>query len=727
MKFIPLFVLLFLQFTIFGYSQNDTISKPNKVKTNRNKKKSNQTQWAFKVITFSSQYSNKEKSANQILGKPNVLPIGGLSPCAWAVSKDYDKTKPTSIRVAFEKPVKATQVAVAESYKAGTIEKIVLYGSDNQEKIVYQNDPKLIDINSRMLNVFFEPTPFDVIEGELFLQPKKVSDFEIDAFGISGNTDTIKAYVNVALTMKFSFSKESLGPAINTKLDEVAPIISSDVKTLYFDRKNSPENVGGVNDEDDIWFSKADTNGNWLPAVNIGSPLNNKYNNFVQSITPDGNTLLIGNVYNLDGGMAPGASISNRTKDGWSFPEKQNIKNFKNDNQFVNYFLTNDNKFLLIAMENSSSYGGLDLYVSFRTGENNWSEPQNLGAVINTAANDYSPFLASDGVTLYYSTSGISGYGKEDVFMSRRLDDSWLNWSEPQNLGNEFNTKGSETKFTIPASGEHIYFSSTENSIGLNDFFRIKLPEEVQPVDITTHNVEIGNTKFAYYAVPFKSSFDSLKGVVRNDLNEKNINKATLYLIDTITGDTIAFSTTNDNGKFEMTVPKRDDESIDERDLQLVIVGDGYEKKVINIDAQYFESEYLIVGNVDTKMKVEMKVEKVIEFHNIYFDYGKAELNQNSISVLDKIVQIMNENKKMVIELSAHTDCQSSSDFNFNLSQKRATNAKNYIISNGISQDRIAAKGYGKTRLLTHCDCLKCTEDEHALNRRIEVKILKMQ
>lgn len=726
MKFISFFVLLFLQFTIFGYSQNDTISKPKKVTTNKHKKKGNQTQWSFKVINFSSQYSNKERAANQILGKPNVLPLGGSSPCAWAVSKDYDKTKPTSIRVAFEKAIKATQVAVAESYKPGAIEKIVLYGKDEQEKIVYQNDPTLIDVGSRMLNVFFEPTPFDVIEGELFLQPDKVRGFEIDAFGISDNADTIKACVNVALTMKFSFSKESLGTSINTKLDEVAPIISSDVKTLYFDRKNSPENIGGVNDEDDIWFSKADTNGNWSPAVNIGAPLNNKYNNFVQSITPDGNTLLIGNVYNIDGTMSPGASISNRTKDGWSFPEKQNIKNFKNDNQFVNYFLTNDNKFLLIAMENSNSHGGLDLYVSFRTGENNWSEPQNLGAVVNTVVNDYSPFLASDGVTLYYSTSGISGYGKEDVFMTRRLDDTWLNWSEPQNLGSEFNTKGSDTKFTIPASGENIYFSSTENSLGLNDIFRIKLPEEVQPVDITTHNVEIGNTKFAYNAVPFKSSFDSLKGVVRNDLNEKNINKATLYLVDTLTGDTIARSTTNDNGKFEMTVPKRDDESINERDLQLVIVGEGYEKKVINIDAQYFESDYLIIGNVDTKMKVEMKVEKVIEFHNIYFDYGKAELTPASLAVLDKIVQIMNENGKMVIELSAHTDCQSSADFNLNLSQKRATNAKNYIISKGISQDRIVAKGYGKTRLLTHCDCLKCTEDEHALNRRIEVKILKM-
>jgi len=576
-----------------------------------------------------------------------------------------------------------------------------------------------------MLNVFFEPTTFDVIEGELILQPEIIPDFEIDAFGISDRTDTIKAYVNVASNMRYSYKKESLGPAINTELDEIVPVISSDVKTLYFDRKYSPENVGGVEDEDDIWFSRSDSNGNWLPAVNIGSPLNTRNNNFVQSITPDGNTLLLGNVYNKDGTLAPGASISNRTKDGWAFPEKQSIKNFKNNNKFVNFYLTNDNKFLIIAMETDSSYGGLDLYICFRTGENNWSEPKNLGPLINTAANDYSPFLAADGVTLYYSTSGISGYGKEDVFMTRRLDDTWLHWTEPQNLGNEINTKGSDTKFTIPASGAYLYFSSTENSIGLNDIFRIKLPEEVKPVDITTHIVESENTKFSYKIIPFKSPFDSIKGHILDVLTEKNIKKATIYIVDTITGDTIARSSTNDNGDFELTVPKKD-ESIDERDLQIVIVSDGYEKKVINIDNQYFDSEYQVDGEVDTKMKVEMKIDKVIEFHNIYFEYGKADLTPPSISVLDKIVQIMNENEKMVIELSAHTDCKSSADFNLNLSQKRANSAKNYMVSKGINQERIVAKGYGKTRLLTHCDCLKCSEQEHAINRRIEVKILKM-
>lgn len=706
------------------YAQKNTSSKSKKENVNSNVY-NDHIQWANKVIAFSSQFSDKEKSAGQILGKPNVMPYGGSSPCAWTVVKNNKETKPASIRVAFEKPVKVTQVAIAESYKPGAIEKIILYGSDNQEKIVYQNNPKLVDANSRMLNVFFEPTPFDVIEGELILHPDKVNDFEIDAFGISDNKDSIKAYVNVASNVKYSYKKESLGTAINTELDEVAPVISPDVKTLYFDRKYSPENVGGLEDEDDIWFSSSDIDGNWLPSVNIGPPLNNKNNNFVQSITPDGNTLLLGNVYYKDGSVSPGASVSNRTKDGWGFPEKQNIKNFKNDNKFVNYYLTNDNRVLLIAMENSSSYGGLDLYVSFKTGENNWSEPLNLGAIINTVTNDYSPFLAADGVTLYYSTSGISGFGKEDVFMTRRLDDTWLSWTEPQNLGDEINTKGSDTKFTIPASGEYLYFSSTENSIGLNDIFRIKLPEEVKSIDVTTHTVESVNTKFSYKVIPFKLSFDSINGVVRDVLTDKNINNATIYVVNKATGDTIAYSTTNDNGEFEITVPKKD-ESIDERDLQLVLVGDGYKKKVIDIDSQYFESEYQIVGIVDTKMDVEMKIDKVIEFHNIYFDYGKADLTKASVSVLDKIVQIMNENEKMVIELSAHTDCQSSAEFNLNLSQKRANSAKNYIILQGISMDRIVAKGYGKTHLIAHCECLKCSEQEHAKNRRIEVKILKM-
>jgi len=729
MKFIPFFVLLFLQTAIYTYAQKDTVSMLTKKLVIKEQSKNEHIQWAYKVNKFSSQFSNKVRAANQILGKPNVLPAGGSSVCAWAVEKKSNQA--AFIRVAFEKPIKAIQVAVAESYNPGAIEKIILYGKDNQVLIVYQNTPKLLDTSSRMLNVFFEPAPFDIIEGELVLQPEKVPDFEIDAFGISDTTDTIKSRINVASNLKYFFLKESLGANINTEYDEISPVISPDGKTIFFDRKYSPENAGGKSDEDDIWFSQSDTNGNWLPAVNIGPPLNNKGNNFVQSITPDGNTLLLGNIYGEKNFMFPGVSISNKTKNGWSIPVAQTIENFQNLSKSVNFYLTSDNKYLLIAMETDSSYGGVDIFVCFRTGENNWSKPKNLGPTINTAANDFSPFLASDAVTLYYSTSGISGYGKEDVFMARRLDETWLNWSEPRNLCDAINTKGSDTKFTTSASGKYIYFSSTENSTGLNDIFKIRLPEEVKPIDeklLLTHTTKSENTKIVYKVVPFKLSFDSLKGIIQDAFTEKNINDAKVFVVNKITGDTIAYSTGNNNGEFSLIVPKKD-ESIDERDLQLVIVKDGFEKKVINIDTEYFESEYQIIGNVDTKMNVEIKVDKVIEFHNIYFNYGKAELNQNSISVLDKIIQIMNENEKMAIELSAHTDCRSSADFNLNLSEKRANSAKNYMVSKGISEERITAKGYGKTRLLVLCknnDCLKCSEQEHAANRRIEFKILKM-
>ena len=99
-----------------------------------------------------------------------------------------------------------------------------------------------------------------------------------------------------------------------------------------------------------------------------------------------------------------------------------------------------DQKTLIHAIEMNDSKGDQDLYVSFRKVDGSWSRPKNLGSTINTIKAENSPFLASDGVTLYFSTNGRPGYGKNDIFMSRRLDDSWVNWSEPENLGPSINT-----------------------------------------------------------------------------------------------------------------------------------------------------------------------------------------------------------------------------------------------------------------------------------------------
>ncbi len=155
----------------------------------------------------------------------------------------------------------------------------------------------------------------------------------------------------------------------------------------------------------------------------------------------------------------------------------------------------------------------------------------------------------------------------------------------------------------------------------------------------------------------------------------------------------------------------------------LVVEKENYETLELPFNEQYFDSDIPLEVNLEP----EIKKDKVIEFHNIYFDYGKATLKEESKQVLDRIVEVMNENPTMEIELSGHTDSQSSAQFNLKLSQQRADAAKEYLISKGIDPKRITAIGYGETKLLNHCkDNVPCSEEEHAINRRIEIKILKL-
>ena len=159
----------------------------------------------------------------------------------------------------------------------------------------------------------------------------------------------------------------------------------------------------------------------------------------------------------------------------WSKPVALNIINDYNYNKKANYFLTDNRQTLLMSVEREDSYGDRDLYVTFINRDSTWSEPLNLGDVVNTAGEESAPFLASDDKTLYFSSNGFSGYGGNDVYVTKRLDDTWKNWSEPENLGPEINSPLEDLFFNIPVSSEFAYYSRgvSENNM---DIFRIKLP-----------------------------------------------------------------------------------------------------------------------------------------------------------------------------------------------------------------------------------------------------------
>ncbi len=289
---------------------------------------------------------------------------------------------------------------------------------------------------------------------------------------------------------------EKLSDNVNSIYAERLPIISPDGRTLYFARKYHPGNTPDEREKDtyekfkdDIWVSRRQPNGDWSRAKNIGAPLNDDSHNFVIAVSADGKTLYLANKYKT---QKDGVSYTQKTGMGWSKPKALKIPNMYNRSKFVGYHVNVKGDVLVMAVERSKTVGGRDLYVSFLKKGDEWTEPVNMGKTINSKSEEASVFIAADNKTLYFSSMGHPGYGGYDVFMSRRLDNTWTKWSEPVNLGENINTKGNDYNYTIPASGEYAYFSSDvgERSL-MSNLYKIELPREVRPKPVTVINFKM--------------------------------------------------------------------------------------------------------------------------------------------------------------------------------------------------------------------------------------------
>ncbi|MGZ3929974.1 MAG: OmpA family protein [Bacteroidia bacterium] len=326
-----------------------------------------------------------------------------------------------------------------------------------------------------------------------------------------------------------------LDGGVNTAYPEMGPIVSADGKILYFSRVQHPLNTGGEQDEEDIWYAEWNSEtGSWGEAKNIGAPLNNKYPNFINSVSSDGNTLLVGNIYLPEGGMSRGVSLSHRTANGWSVPKALIIEDDISAKQLSGFCLSQDQSVLLTSREQrKDSYGDLDLYVSFIKADSTWSKPLNLGAIVNSAAAESAPFLSADKKTLFFTSESANGHGGLDIFMSRRLDDSWTNWSTPQNLGPKVNTPGDESFFSMSPDGSKLFFTSGGINDDDYDMFTMVNTGALTPVTVketikavlketskketNTNSAEKG-LSVSFMAVYFESGKASLSSAAMNEL-----------------------------------------------------------------------------------------------------------------------------------------------------------------------------------------------------------------
>ncbi len=297
-------------------------------------------------------------------------------------------------------------------------------------------------------------------------------------------------------------SSESLPKSINSGYQEVLPIISPDGNTLYFVRANHPQNTHGAENSQDIWFSKKDlSTGNWQPARHMGSPFNRQYYNAVYSVSPDGNRLLIEGAYRNGRYIGRGVSVSYFKGGIWRQPNELKVKNYENmaKGKFSTASLSADGNVLLLSFSKKKSGPKSelgDLYVSIKEEGENYSEPRSLGQIINgNNTNEFSPFLAADGKTLYFASDREGGLGSTDIYKTTRLDKSWENWSEPVNLGEKVNTAQYDAYYSIAASAEEA-FMITYAGDGNTDIIRVKLEvtDKPEPVVLLKGTIEDVNS-----------------------------------------------------------------------------------------------------------------------------------------------------------------------------------------------------------------------------------------
>lgn len=481
----------------------------------------------------------------------------------------------------------------------------------------------------------------------------------------------------------------SLGSGVNCSGGDLSPVITANGKRLYFGRYPFSGNMGDTTTED-IWYTDLQKDGSWGTAQNAGSPLNNEGANFLISISPDENSVLLGNTYSNTGRpRGAGVSSSVKTSQGWSIPKEVRIDNYYNRHRFSESCLDPSGMVLMMAIQRDDSRGQKDLYFSRRKSDGTFSVPTSCGPNINTWGSEMSPFLAADGATLYFASDGRRGFGGVDIWMTRRLDDTWTRWSEPKNLGPSINSPEWDAYYTVPARGDYAYLCGMNPENGSADLYRIKLTKGVQPnpvVLVSGRVIDASTKKPIATNVEYESLTKSkIIGIARSE---------------------------PDQGAYKIVLPAGDLYGFRAEAPGYYPVSDRLDTRNLTDYAELTRDLFL----------VPIRKNETIVLNNLFFDFGKADLRQESFAELDRLAQFLVESPKITIELSGHSDNVGGDAANKVVSQERVNAVKLYLQGRSVADARMKAVGYGKTKPLAP----NVSEEGRQRNRRVEFKILSM-
>ncbi|WP_027125153.1 OmpA family protein [Gelidibacter mesophilus] len=357
-----------------------------------------------------------------------------------------------------------------------------------------------------------------------------------------------------------------------------------------------------------------------------------------------------------------------------------------NDDYFSNGHpaLSPDNKQLFFVSDREGGFGQTDIYVVDILEDGKYSEPRNLGPKVNTEGREMFPFVANDN-TFYFSSDGYLNLGLLDIYKSKILTDAN---AEPENLGAPYNSGYDDFAFFLKDDSKKGYFSSNRpGGKGSDDIY-------------------------AFNAEPCKQI---IQGIARNSKTNEVLANVEVQLINT-NGKIIATEITSATGAYVFEA---------DCDKSFTLLGSKKDyKNAITAIVTNLENGKVNIADLYLIPLIE---DNQIVINPIFFDFDKWNIRTDAEYELENIVDVMREHPGMVIKIESHTDSRGSDNYNMKLSDRRAKSTRDYILSRGITADRIeSAIGYGETQLLNKCaNGVKCTAEEHQLNRRSYFYILK--
>jgi len=447
--------------------------------------------------------------------------------------------------------------------------------------------------------------------------------------------------------------------SINTKMSDYSPAYGSDdYSTIFFTSSREGTTGGKISAAtgesfSDIYFTERDRKGIWSDPKPIDESVNTIFDEGTISFSTDFNTMFFTRC-RVSKRDKLGCEIytSKRSENGWLAPELIPITA---DSMIVAHpALSKDGLTLYFVSNIPGGFGGTDIWKVTRSSVgDNWGEPLNIGGDINTPGTEMFPYIHPDG-TLYFSSDGHPGMGGLDIFRAKPNDKNGWN---VENMRFPLNSPADDFGVVFEKDREAGYFSSRrQGGRGADDIYLFYLP----PINY------------------------NMVGQVKDDKTSSPIPQSTVKLIGS--DGVVSTAETGTDGSFKFMLNPNTD---------YVVIAS--KKGFLNNKSK--ETTRGLTQSKDFETNILLtSTEKPIEIPNIFYDYDKWELRPESVTAMDRLVEILNDNPNITIELGSHTDSRGTLDYNYDLSQKRAQSVINYLIEKGISTDRLKAKGYAQSQ-----------------------------